>query len=170
MLTDITSYTYCIFSTKSTLLALSLCVYTGCATAYTPPPLTVQHPAHPEATAAPELPRSSTLTYGPSDLPASQPAIAMAQHSGPGAHPSAQESQSSIVGEGKVVAVVPESSQLVVDHKEIPGFMGAMTMGYQTEPPSLLAGVKSGDTVRFTIDPQRQTIIQLEKLHESGQR
>ena len=62
--------------------------------------------------------------------------------------------------------MVPESSQLVVDHKEIPGFMGAMTMGYRTEPPSLLAGVKPGDTVRFTIDPHRQTIIQLEKLHE----
>jgi Cu/Ag efflux protein CusF len=170
MLTDITPYSFRTIGTKRALLILSLYVYTGCATAYTPPPLTVQHPAHPEAMAAPELPRSSTLTYGPSDRPSLQPAVAMAQHSGPGAHPSAQDSQPSIVGEGKVVAVVPESSQLVVDHKEIPGFMGAMTMGYRTEPPSLLAGVKPGDTVRFTIDPQRQTIIQLEKLHESGQR
>ena len=125
--------------TQSASLVLVLFVYTGCATAYTPPPLTVQHPAHPEAMAAPELPRSNTLAYGPSDLP-SPPAIAMAQHSGPGAHPSAQGSQPSVVGEGKVIAVVPGSSQLVVDHKEIPGFMGAMTMGYRTEPPSLLGG------------------------------
>jgi hypothetical protein len=108
--------------TQSASLVLSLFVYTGCATA--PPPLTVQHPAHPQAMAAPELPRSSTLAYGPSDLPASQPAVAMAQHSGPGAHPSAQGSQPSVVGEGRVIAVVPGSSQLVVDHKEIPGFMG----------------------------------------------
>jgi Cu/Ag efflux protein CusF len=152
--------------TQSMSLVLSLFVYTGCATAYTPPPLTVQHPAHPEAMAAPKLPRSNTLAYGPSDLPAPQPSIAIAQHSGPGVHASAQESQRSIVGEGKVIAVVPGSSQLVVDHKEIPGFMGAMTMGYRTEPPSLLGGVKPGDTVRFTIDPQRQAIIQLEKLRD----
>ena len=151
---------------QSASLVLSLFVYTGCATAYTPPPLTVQHPTHPEAMAAPELPRSTTLAYGPSDLPSPQPTSAMAQHSGPGAHASAQGSPSSIVGEGRVIAVVPGSSQLVVDHKEIPGFMGAMTMGYRTEPPSLLGGVKPGDTVRFTIDPQRQAIIRLEKLRE----
>jgi Cu/Ag efflux protein CusF len=152
--------------TQSASLVLSLFVYTGCATAYTPPPLTAQHPAHPEAMAAPELPRSTTLAYGPADLPAPQPAVAMAQHSGPGAHPSAQGSQQAVVGEGKVVAVVPESSQLVVDHREIPGFMGAMTMGYRTEPPSLLGRVKPGDAFRFTIDPQRLVIIQLEKLRE----
>ena len=152
--------------TRSASLVLSLFVYIGCAAAYTPPLLTVQHPVHPEATAAPELPRSHTLAYGPSDLPSPPPAIAIAQHNGPGAHASAQGNQSSVVGEGKVIAVVPGSSQLVVDHKEIPGFMGAMTMGYRTEPPSLLAGVKPGDTVRFIIDPQRQTIIQLEKLRE----
>ena len=152
--------------TQSASLILNLLVYTGCATAYTPPPLTVQHPAHPEAMAAPELPPSHTLAYIPADLPAAQPAIDMAQHSGLSAHVSPQGNQPSVVGEGKVIAVVPESSQLVVDHKEIPGFMGAMTMGYHTEPSSLLGGVKPGDTVRFTIDPQRQTIIQLEKLRE----
>jgi Cu/Ag efflux protein CusF len=152
--------------TQSASLVLSLLVYTGCATAYTPPPLTVQHPAHPEAMAAPELPRSYTLAYGPSDCPSPQPASAMAQHSGPGAHASAQGNQPSVVGEGKVVAVVPESSQLVVDHKEIPGFMGAMTMGYQVEPPALLAGVKAGETIRFTLDPQRQVIVKIEKLDQ----
>ena len=152
--------------TQSASLVLSLFVFTGCAAAYTPPPLTVQHPAHPEAMAAPELPRSTTLAYGPSDLPSVQPAFAMAQPGGPGAHPVAQGSQPSVVGEGKVIAVVPGSGQLVVDHKEIPGFMSAMTMGYRTEPPSLLGEVKPGDTVRFTIDPQRQAIIRLEKLRE----
>jgi hypothetical protein len=156
--------------TQSASLVLSLFVCTGCATAYTPPLLTVQHPAHPEAMAAPELPRSTTLAYGPSDRPSAPPAIAMAQPSGPGAHVSTQGSPPSVVGEGKVIVVVPGSSQLVVDHKELPGFMGALTMGYRTEPPSLLGGVQPGDTVRFTIDPQRQAIIQLERLRESGQR
>jgi Cu/Ag efflux protein CusF len=69
-------------------------------------------------------------------------------------------------GEGKVVAVVPSSSQIVVDHKEIKGFMDAMTMGYRTEPPSLLEGVKAGDSIRFTIDTQQKAIVKIEKMQE----
>ena len=43
-----------------------------------------------------------------------------------------------------MIAVVPSSSQIVVDHKAIPGFMDAMTMGYRVEPPSLLGGEGRG--------------------------
>jgi Cu/Ag efflux protein CusF len=42
--------------------------------------------------------------------------------------------------------------------------MEAMTMGYRTDPPSLLVKVKPGDKVRFTIDVERRAIIELEKL------
>jgi Cu/Ag efflux protein CusF len=158
-------------STWSTPFVLSLFVFTGC-TAYVPPPLTTQHPAHPEATAAPALPPSTTLAYGPSDIPSPQPAISMAQreissamqHGGHGTQVSAQGSQHTVVGEGTVIAVVPRSSQIVVDHKEIPGFMEAMTMGYRIEPPSLLETVKAGDTIRFTIDTQQKAIVKIEKL------
>jgi Cu/Ag efflux protein CusF len=150
---------------------ISVLVFTGCTAAYTPPPLTTQHPAHPEAMAAPEPPRSHTLAYGPSDRPATQPAMAMmehggamAQHGGQGAQPSAQGSQQTFVGEGKVIAVVPSSGQIVVDHKAIPGFMDAMTMGYRTTPPSLLEGVKAGDTIHFTIDPQQKAIVNIENM------
>ncbi len=167
--------------------SLSLFVFTGCVAAYTPPPLTPQHPAHPEGMAAPALPPSNTLAYGPSDRPSPQPAMAMAEHGGPGA-PMAQQpsqqpiamaqhgehgaqvaqqpSQQTVVGEGKVIAVVPSSSQIVVDHKEIPGFMDAMTMGYRIEPPSLLEGVKTGDSIRFTIDKQQKAIVKIEKMKE----
>ena len=71
-----------------------------------------------------------------------------------------------VTGEGKVIAVVPASQQLVVEHGEMKGFMEAMTMGYKVDPPSLLAKLKAGDNVRFTIDTQRQAIIQLEKLRQ----
>jgi Cu/Ag efflux protein CusF len=142
--------------------SLSLFVFTGCATAYTPPPLTPQHPAHPEAPAAPASPPSTTLAYGPSDRPSPQPA--MAQYGGHGAQMAQQQSQPTVVGEGSVVAVVPSSSQIVVDHKEIKGFMDAMTMGYRIEPPSLLEGVKAGDSVRFTIDTQQKAIVKIEKM------
>src|SRR6516162_4680448 len=49
-------------------VVVGLGVCTGCAAAYTPPPLTTQHPAHPEAAPAPTLPPSATLAYGPSDM------------------------------------------------------------------------------------------------------
>jgi Cu/Ag efflux protein CusF len=159
---------------SASCVLLSLFVFTGCATAYTPPVLTTQHPAHPEALAAPEQPLSTTLSYGPSDVPASQPTTHMAQremqqamqHGTPGTRPSAPESQQAVVGEGKVIAVVPSSSQIVVDHKEIKGFMDAMTMGYRVEPPSLLGGVQTGDAVRFTIDPQQKAIVKIEKMNQ----
>lgn len=147
---------------------VSVFVYTGCATAYAPPPLTTQHPAHPEAMAAPALPPSTTLAYGPADIPTPQPASFMAQretpHSGYGAPPSVARGHAMVVGEGKVIAVVPSSSQIVVDHKAIPGFMDAMTMGYRVEPASLLGGVQAGDVVRFTIDPQQKAIVKIEKM------
>jgi len=146
--------------------SLSLCVFTGCVAAYTPPPLTTQHPAHPEATAAPAPPPSKTLAYVPSDLPAPQPAISMAQHGGHGVQMAQQQSQQTVVGEGKVIAVVPSSGQIVVDHKAIPGFMDAMTMGYRIEPPSLLESVKAGDSIRFTLDTQRKAIVKIEKMQE----
>ena len=156
------------------LYIVSVFVFTGCAAAYTPPPLTTQHPAHPEALAAPALPPSQTLAYGPSDIPATQPASFTAQrempsgmqHGGHGGQRSAQQSQQAVMGEGKVIAVVPGSHQIVVDHKAIPGFMDAMTMGYRVEPPALLGGVKAGDAIRFTIDPQQKAIVNMEKMKE----
>jgi Cu/Ag efflux protein CusF len=69
-----------------------------------------------------------------------------------------------VVGEGKVVAVVPGSRQIVIDHTEIPGFMGAMTMGYKVDSPSLLEGLAAEDRIRFTIDTAKQAIIKVEKL------
>jgi Cu/Ag efflux protein CusF len=42
--------------------------------------------------------------------------------------------------------------------------MDAMTMGYPTESPSLLKGVKAGDTVRFTIDTEAKAIVALEQV------
>ena len=72
--------------------------------------------------------------------------------------------QKTVVGEGKVVATVPNSSQIVVEHEEIKGFMEAMTMGYPVDPPSLLEGLKFGDKVRFTIDVRKKVIIKIEKM------
>jgi Cu/Ag efflux protein CusF len=137
----------------------------GCA-GYQLEPLATHHPAHPDAPAAPERAASATLAYAPSDLPAARRPAAPLGSASTGkesrqtGHPAAQR----VVGEGEVIATVPGASQIVVEHGEIQGFMEAMTMGYRVDPPSLLAGLKEGDKVRFTIDVQRRAIVAIEKL------
>ncbi|HWP58460.1 MAG TPA: copper-binding protein [Candidatus Acidoferrales bacterium] len=70
----------------------------------------------------------------------------------------------SVSGVGKVIAFVPESQQVVVDHEEIKGFMDAMTMGYRVSSNGLLKSVQPGDKIRFTIDTEKRVITKIEKL------
>jgi Cu/Ag efflux protein CusF len=70
----------------------------------------------------------------------------------------------SVTGEGRVLAVVPESQEIIVEHGDIKGFMEAMTMGFKANPTSLLKTVKAGDKVRFTIDTDKRVITKIEKL------
>ena len=53
----------------------------------------------------------------------------------------------SVNGVGKIVAVLPQSQEVVIDHEEIKGFMDAMTMGYKLASPAQLQGLKPGDVV-----------------------
>jgi Cu/Ag efflux protein CusF len=145
------------------LVVASLCL-AGCA-AYRQKPLAGNHPANPDAAVAPEPPRSRTLAYSPSDVPSARPIPSVAApHQGHGSPPADGRRSETVVGEGEIVATVPNASQVVVEHGEIEGFMEAMTMGYRVDPPSLLAKVKPGDKVRFTIDVERRAIVELEKL------
>ena len=70
----------------------------------------------------------------------------------------------SVSGVGKVIALVSEAQEIVVDHEEIKVFMDAMTMGYKVSPTSLLKTVKAGDKIRFTIDTDKRAITKIEKL------
>ncbi len=74
-------------------------------------------------------------------------------------------SQETFIGEGKVIAVVPNTQQLVIDHDDIKGFMDAMTMGFKVESPALLEAVQPGDKVRFTIGASQNAIIHIEKMN-----
>jgi Cu/Ag efflux protein CusF len=69
-----------------------------------------------------------------------------------------------VSGVGKVIGLVPETREIIVDHEEIKGFMDAMTMGYKVNPASLLKTVKTGDTIRFTIDTDKRAITKIERL------
>ena len=134
----------------------------GCA-AYELQPLSMNHPANPEATAVPVRTVSKTLAYTRADIPATQPAVDAAMAQGHSTQQAAQGEPQTVVADGKVIATVPNASQIVVEHGEIKGFMDAMTMGYRVEPPSLLEGLKFGDKVRFTIDVPKKAIVKIEK-------
>ena len=71
-----------------------------------------------------------------------------------------------VTGEAKVIALVPENSEIVLAHEEIKGFMEAMTMGYKVSSPSLLKSVKRGDTVQFTIDTDKRVITKIAKAQD----
>jgi len=68
----------------------------------------------------------------------------------------------SVTGVGNVVALAPQTQEVVIDHEEIKGFMDAMTMGYKVSSSALLKGVKPGDRVRFTIDTGRRAITKID--------
>jgi len=147
------------------VFAFAVLALMGCS-AYELQPLSMNHPANPEAAAAPVRTVSKTLAYTRADIPASQPMAAVAaEQQGQGTAPATVGAGQTVVGEGKVVATVPNASQIVVEHGEIKGFMDAMTMGYRIEPPSLLEGLKFGDKVRFTIDVPKKSIIKIEKIN-----
>src|SRR5690348_1972586 len=48
---------------------------------------------------------------------------------------------------GKVVQVDKAQQHLVIDHEEIPGFMGAMTMPYPVADAATLERVSPGDQI-----------------------
>jgi Cu/Ag efflux protein CusF len=71
-----------------------------------------------------------------------------------------------VTGEGTVIALRPEKQQIVLEHGEIKDFMEPMTMGYKTNPTSLLNSVNPGDKVRFTIDTTARAITKIDKLKD----
>jgi Cu/Ag efflux protein CusF len=150
---------------RQVVVAVAALVLSGCA-GFQLEPLAADHPAHPDASAAPERAVSQTLAYTQSDIPTARqtPSVAATPPAAPGSRPTEGVASQRVVGEGEVVATVPNASQIVVEHGEIKGFMDAMTMGYRVEPPSLLAGLEEGDKIRFTIDVQRRAIVAIEKL------
>ena len=52
---------------------------------------------------------------------------------------------------GKVVSIDKAGKTVTVDHKEIPGFMGAMTMPYPVKDEHLLDNLAPGDQVNAQI-------------------
>ena len=52
---------------------------------------------------------------------------------------------------GKVVSIDKAGKSVTVDHQEIPGFMGAMTMPYPVKDEHLLDNLSAGDQVKAQV-------------------
>ena len=70
----------------------------------------------------------------------------------------------SATGEGTIIALVPESQEIVIDHEEIKGFMDAMTMGYKVTPTSLSRASSPG--IKF-VSPSTPTSAPSRRLRSS---
>ncbi|MCU1264648.1 MAG: hypothetical protein JWM21_966 [Acidobacteria bacterium] len=68
------------------------------------------------------------------------------------AGPAAAVATTSYEGEGKIISVNEKRPSIEIDHQEIKGLMPAMTMEFYVSDKSLLAGLKAGDKIEFTID------------------
>src|SRR5262244_4199510 len=104
-------------STFTPLFMLAVWTLGGCA-GYEPGRLTTKHPAHPEAAAAPNHVISKTLAYAAADIPTAGTRMT-AEAAKESAHDSQHEAKLSsaktVVGEGKIIAVVPKNNQVVLE-------------------------------------------------------
>jgi Cu/Ag efflux protein CusF len=55
-------------------------------------------------------------------------------------------------GEGTVAAVDAAKGEITIDHGDIPGLMGAMTMTFAVPDKKILDGVTPGSKVAFDIE------------------
>jgi Cu/Ag efflux protein CusF len=67
-------------------------------------------------------------------------------------------------GVGKIIALSPQTNEVVIDHDAIKDYMDAMTMGYKVSSPSLIKGLSAGDQVEFTLDTKNRVITKIQKL------
>jgi Cu/Ag efflux protein CusF len=52
---------------------------------------------------------------------------------------------------GRIVAIDTAQSQVTLDHEEIPGLMGAMTMTFPVSDARILEGLAPGQAVEFDV-------------------
>ena len=120
------------------LWVLSSIALPSCA-AYSPQPLSLNHPAHADAPVAPRSALSQTLVYTRADAALPRSAAA------------AEPGGETVTAEGKVIAAVPSAAQLVVEHGKIEGFMDAMTMEFPVKSSADFAGLKVGDCINADV-------------------
>ena len=69
-----------------------------------------------------------------------------------------------VEGTGRVIEVDRAAAKLVIDHKAIPGFMGAMTMPYAVSSPDMLEHIEPGMDIEFTVDREKTIIVKIDPI------
>ncbi len=69
-------------------------------------------------------------------------------------------------GVGTLISVDTRRGRIVVDHEEIEGFMGAMTMSFSVEPREEMMHLEPGARIRFVIDPDLRAIVEIEPQND----
>src|SRR5258705_13635075 len=69
--------------------------------------------------------------------------------------------------QGQILDVKPETSEVLVKHGDIPGFMPAMTMPYKVEDAKILADKQPGDLITATL-VVGETEAHLSKINKTG--
>ena len=68
---------------------------------------------------------------------------------------------------GQILDIKPETSEVLVKHEDIKGFMPAMTMPYKVQDATILAGKEAGDLITATL-VVGETEAHLSKIDKTG--
>ncbi len=69
-----------------------------------------------------------------------------------------------VEGPGKVIEIDRAAGKLVIDHQDIPGYMGAMTMPYAVSDPNFLEYIEPGMDIKFMIDRKKDIIVKIDPI------
>jgi len=72
---------------------------------------------------------------------------------------------------GKVESVVADQGQAIIDHGDIPGLMPGMTMNFDVPNPAVLAKMRAGQEIEFTLELRDRSfrIIDVTVLGDTGE-
>ena len=73
-------------------------------------------------------------------------------------------------GTGVIEEVNQEASTIQINHEAIPDYMPAMSMPYKVKDNSLLASIKTGDKVDFTVEDRPAGIFVIDLKKQSNGR
>ena len=78
------------------------------------------------------------------------------------------EPTGTFIGRGVVKDILPKDRQVIIAHEAIPGFMEAMTMGFEVKEERLLEGIAKDQEVTFTVE-KTQDSLYLTALAREGE-
>jgi Cu/Ag efflux protein CusF len=93
-------------------------------------------------------------------VPTAIPALAQSGHTHTHAAPAAGKAAADDMAAGEVKRVNKDAKRITVAHGPLKAFdMPAMTMAFAVKDPALLAKVKEGDRIRFSLEKAGEDLV-----------